>query len=531
MKGTSNFYDYFKDLYSNQEYLDKYGIDLLITSIALFIFFIALSYFYVMSKTEPIKAEWSKHKCNPVYMPFAGQIVRPTNQSQLEFTASNFTRCVNEILAKVVAQFLSPVYYLTDKIVAVFKQLLKSVDTMRYMMTYIRLKFQTIIQHIMNKILNVFIPMQKLLIKFKDALAKVVGVAVAGLYTAMGAFLALKSFMGSFLTIIIAALVLAVAAIIALWILPFTWPAAAAGTVFFLLISIPTAIIAGWMGHILSLTSRAVPSKPGKPSCFDKNTIIKTMDGEILIKNIKPGTILKNGSKVDATFKCALNGQKMYRINNIIVSETHKVFHKKLGWILTPEHPSAIQVNDYREPYIYCLNTNDKRIVINETKFLDWDELEPLDIIKLKNLNYLSHNCSLSKIHTVLESGLSKNTKIELMDGHIVSIKDIKVNDHLRFNERVLAIVKIDASDMEYFKKYEFKENNLIGGPNIIIDDWDLGKINTLNMFGTTKPKEKFLYHLITDTGKFTANGIKIHDYNGTIENIIDKREELKNCF
>ena len=146
-------------------------------------------------------------------------------------------------------------------------------------------------------------------------------------------------------------------------------------------------------------------------------------------------------------------------------------------------------------------------------------------------------NADVSKVHDYAEHGVSVvfvdlgNTKIELMDGHVVSIKDIKVNDHLRFNERVLAIVKIDASDMEYFKKYEFKENNLIGGPNIIIDDWDLGKINTLNMFGTTKPKEKFLYHLITDTGKFTANGIKIHDYNGTIENIIDKREELKNCF
>ena len=530
-KGSLKFHEYFKDLYGNREYLDKYGIDLFVTSIALFIFFIAISYFYVMSKVEPIKAEWDKHKCNPAYMPFAGQIIRPTNQSQLEFTATNFTRCVNQILAQVVAQFLSPIYYLTDKIVFVFKQLLKSVDTMRYMMTYIRLKFQTIVHHIMNKILNVFIPMQKLLIKFKDALAKVVGVATAGLYTAMGAFMALKSFMGSFLTIIIAALVLAVAAIIALWILPFTWPAAAAGTVFFLLISIPTAIIAGWMGHILNLTSRAVPGKPGKPSCFDKNTLIETKNGEIPIKKIKPGTILKNGSKVNATFKCALNNQKMYNINGIIVSESHKIFHDKLGWVFTRDYPDAIEIKNYREQYIYCLNTNDKRMNIKNMKFLDWDELEPIDIIKLKNLNYLSHNCSLSKIHTNLESGLSKDTKIELIDGHVVYIKDIKVNDHLRFGERVCAIVKIDTKEMKHFKIYNFKENYLIGGPNITIDDWDLGKLNTLHIFGTAKSKDKYLYHLVTDTGKFTANGIKIHDYNGTIENIIDKKEELLNSF
>ena len=532
-KGNSNFYEFFNDLYSNREYLDKYGIDLFITSIALFIFFIAISYFYVMSKVEPIKAEWDKHKCNPAYMPFAGQIIRPTDQTQLEYTAQNFSRCVNEILAQVVAQFLSPVYYLTDNIVLVFKKLLKSVDTMRHMMTYIRLKFQTIVQHIMNKVLNVFIPMQKLLIKFKDALAKVVGVATAGLYTAIGAFMALKAFIGSFLTIIIAALVLAVAAIVALWILPFTWPAAAAGTVFFLLLSIPTAIIAGWLGHILSLTARAVPGKPGGPSaCFDKNTIIETKEfGKMFIKNIKPGTILKNGVIVNATFKCALNNQKMYNINGIIVSESHKIFHNELGWIFTYDHPNAVEIKDYREKYIYCLNTNTKRMTIKGLKFLDWDELEPLDIIKLKNLNYLTHNCSLSMIHRNLDSGLSKNTKIELMDGHNKSIKNIKVNDQLRFGERVLAIVKIDTTDMKDFKKYDFKNNYLIGGPNITIDDWDLGKLNTLTRFGTLKPKDKYLYHLVTDTGKFTANGIKIHDYNGTIENIIDKKEDLLNSF
>ena len=71
----------------------------------------------------------------------------------------------------------------------------------------------------------------------------------------------------------------------------------------------------------------------------------------------------------------------------------------------------------------------------------------------------------------------------------------------------------------------------MIGGPNITIDDWDLGKLNTLTRFGTLKPKDKYLYHLVTDTGKFTANGIKIHDYNGTIENIIDKKEDLLNSF
>ena len=50
--------------------------------------------------------------------------------------------------------------------------------------------------------------------------------------------------------------------------MPWTWPVAAASTVFFLLVSIPIAIIAGWMIHILNISSKRVPGKP--------NTLIGT---------------------------------------------------------------------------------------------------------------------------------------------------------------------------------------------------------------------------------------------------------------
>ena len=44
-------------------------------------------------------------------------------------------------------------------------------------------------------------------------------------------------------------------------------------TVFFLLLAVPVAIIAGWMIHILNIQNRSVPKKPG---CFDKNTKLAT---------------------------------------------------------------------------------------------------------------------------------------------------------------------------------------------------------------------------------------------------------------
>ena len=72
---------------------------------------------------------------------------------------------------------------------------------------------------------------------------------------------------------------------------------------------------------------------PGKPGCFDKSTLIKTKNGWKKISKIKVGEILENDSKVDAIFKIAANTQDMYYLNGVIVSGSHKVFYKKLGWI------------------------------------------------------------------------------------------------------------------------------------------------------------------------------------------------------
>ena len=64
-------------------------------------------------------------------------------------------------------------------------------------------------------------------------------------------------------------------------------------------------------------------------------------------------------------------------------------------------------------------------------------------------------------------------------------------------------------------------------GANIHICDTDLGNFNTLDKFGKVLTSQDKLYHLITDTGFFYVNGIKVRDYNSAIENILDVRDKL----
>ena len=235
---------------------------------------------------------------------------------------------------------------------------------------------------------------------------------------------------------------------------------------------------------------------------------------------------MKNGDRVTASFKIA-NSNDMYRFNNIVISGSHKVLHDFKGWIFIKDHPDSVKIENYYEPYIYCISTESKRINIGNYKFLDWDDIEPVDVIKLKNLNYLHTYSPLSDIHRYLESGIDGNSLIELDNGPEIKLKDVVVNEVLRGGERVIAKIEIDTKNISYVRKYKFGDFTIIGAPNIHICDIDLGNFNTLDKFGKVLHGPEKLYHLITDTGFFTTNGFKIRDYNSAIENILDVRDKL----
>ena len=523
-------YSHFDKAYKKNGYLDKYGGSVLIAILTSLFFFIVLSYYFIKDKMEPIRQNWPEERCKPSVMPFAGIIKEkdlPKGTSKMQYAGDNFIQCTNIILGNIVGYFIKPFYYITERLVGTVKNSAISLDFIRVLIAGLRNKLNKIMAFIFARIYNVVIPIQKIVIKFKDLMNKISGAVVAGLYTVYGLYLAMKSFVGAFLHILIIFLVIILAIIVLLWILPFTWGAAASGTAFFVAISIPIAITAGWMNHILDISTKKVP----KRKCFDKDTIIKTKEGCIKIKDIKSGTVLENGDKVTSIFKLSSHNINMYNLDGVIVSGCHKVYYENLGWIDVSEHPLSKKIEDYREYAIYCLNTETKRININGFKFLDWDELEPIDIIKLKNLKFLSNQSSLADIHKYLESGIDGNVLIEVENGQSIKLKDIKLNEQLKFNERVIGLVEIDTKNIEAVKKYKFNNFSIIGAPNIHFNDTDLGNFNTLNISGQTVKKPDKLYHLITDTGYFTINGIKLRDYNSAIENILDIRQKLFALF
>lgn len=497
-------------------YLDKNGGNIFVMILTILIVFFLSTYYWILRNAEPIKTNWPRYKCQPGIIPFAG-IIKGKPGKVMEFTANNFSLCLNDVLATIVSIFTTPISILTNILLSTFSLLLKIMNKIRQLYYSIKKKIFAMFDVLQGIIVNTQLPVIKLLIKLRDSFAKMIGIMAGSMLTILGINFAYKSFMKNLITIFITFLVVTAVVIYALWLFPWTWPAAAASLIPWVITATFMSIITGWMVYIVNATKVAVPGAPGKPAnaCFDEYTPIKLYNGKsIPIKILKPNDVLLNNVKVNTVIKIR-NNQNMFNLNNTIVSGTHYVFYNN-KWILVADHPKAIHLPNYNKKFIYCINTSTKRIILNDTIYADWDDLTRDDFFKLRNSKQIN-DFNTNNIHTLLNAGFQKNTPIRLNNNKTVNISDVRVNDILYNNEIVTGIVKIDATDLKHIYSYKFDDFNIIGS-NLFLTSSHLGEFHKQK----TKTNDNFFYHLLTNTSTFSINDITFYDYNSAIEHRLD---------
>ena len=204
----------------------------------------------------------------------------------------------------------------------------------------------------------------------------------------------------------------------------------------------------------------------------------------------------------------------MYKINGVIVSGEH-ILNYKDKWIPVNLHPEKVLINEYNEPYIYCLNTSSKEININNVIFTDWDELYGNKLQKILDINVDINEKIQSKkrIHLFLDKGFKKGS-IVLKDNVPTPIENIKIGDKLG-NDIVYGIVHIKNND-----NYLGNNINIIEKTKIeteTIKQRDSKHLESMSQNeSTTEPN--ILFHLLTFSKKFTVNGEVIRDYNSLID-------------
>ena len=541
-----NIYTQITKLYSNKTFLGRYSLDLWITIILFLCVFLMLSYFHVLNNIQPIKKDWNNQKCNPKVIPFAGLINKREGTSALDYTAENFTMCTQTILENIIQYSLAPLYYVMNVILSEFSELSNALDKIRTFANKMRNSMTDMISVVMGKLLNVTIPLVQLGITMKDLLGKTSGTLAASLFTFLGGFITMQSWFALMIKLIINVLLILAAIIVTALLLSFVLSAipfvgsalampvtiiAVLNTIIMIAILIPTIIIQVFMQNVLDLSSPLAPMIPG---CFCKNTILTLKNKtKKYIYELEIGDELVDGSIITGLFKMSAFEQEMYKINNITITGNHRVYHSELGLIPTEKHPKSTYIDDYREPFVYCINTNTKRIKLGKLIFSDWDDLDEIELLEVQlhciNNEITPNNFNKNNIHVYLDNGFHEDMLVELDDGRSVSIKDVEVNDVLRFGERVVGIVKIDALNLAGVYEYYLEDNIILKcSRNVEFHDKTGKLLNTNNVIGNKIINTKYLYNVLTDRETFIINGVKVLDYNSGIEKYLSEPDVSK---
>jgi len=509
-----------KKVYSKLNYFDQYGASFLLFIIITIALFIIISYCFTMINIQPILDDWGNQRCKINIIPFAGYISKHDGVSNEDYNYQNFVYCTQNILSSITGAMVEPITFITKSFGTVTDDIKNAINDIRAMFDKIRTFFQTMTQELMGRILNMTIPLQQIVISMRDVIGKMQGTMTAGLFTLLGAFYALQSLMGAIAEFIIIILITLAAMIAVFWIFPFTWGMAISFTGIFIAIVIPMAIILAFMLDVLGVKpDLSIP----KLKCFDENTPILMKNGKYkTINDIHLGDVLSENNYVTAIIKVTTIGSKMYDLDGIIVSNSHIVYLPESDkWIPVSIHPRATPLCNYNKPYLYCLNTSNKTITVNNYLFTDWDEIYGETLTKVKNNPFIKINNN-NDIHKFLDGGFSQDTKIKLLIGEERNICDIRIGDILENNSVVYGVVEIDGTDILQYN-YEFLNTSFQGGPNLAIyEKKNKQTIHTTLEFNKNKHIHKTqsqkLYHLLTNSKTFQVGNIQFQDYNGCID-------------
>ena len=213
--------------------------------------------------------------------------------------------------------------------------------------------------------------------------------------------------------------------------------------------------------------------------------------------------ILHDGSIVISVHKFR-NFKKLYDYRGIFVSGSHAVLENN-RWVRINKSSRAI-LSDISPEYIYCINTTSGEINIDNIIFKDYNEsvnnLKNLAInsLVLSKLNNFTSDININDLaygNKYLECGFDENTKIEMDDFRFKFIKDIKIGDVLRNNNKVSGIVKISGDYVDFYNY-----NDLIITSSSKVKEVGLWK-NVEKTSAVKIPRGPiYAYNIYTDSGE-----------------------------
>lgn len=177
-------------LYDKSGLMQKYGDQVWIAIMTVFIFGVIFTYLHVLNHMQKVKKNWATERCNPFIMPIAGWInnTDKTNESDLEYTANNFEFCLGNIITNffhyISDAFKSTISGLQD----IFKDMgIILAGLINFFMALIT-SLLLLIENLWNLVLQGYVSAELGLNSVRDSIGKTMGTIIVILYTQILSF-------------------------------------------------------------------------------------------------------------------------------------------------------------------------------------------------------------------------------------------------------------------------------------------------------------------------------------------------------
>jgi hypothetical protein len=369
-------------------------------------------------------------------------------------SSENLSKCLGMHFQTHKSSFLNPVLSITSIISQTLKSITNSFNDLRKFTNVFRIFHLKFASGIVSRISDVGSTMQLLLVKIRAILERMVGILVTLIYTG---FTAMKSIENIF------------------------------------------------TGPIGSMA---------KFFCFGEDTYITLKSGfKKKINKVQIGEKLMGGGIVLGKLKFSSKNVDIFKYNNIIVSSTHIIYNNGI-WKRINEVKNAKCIN-YTKPYIYCLITQNNKIIINNCIFRDYIETSNYNInhkikeIVLSNLNNKQINIIPSDLKKdYYLNGFGHNTPVIMYNKKKKKVSEIKIGDILDNNIKVTGVTKfLPVNGMYKYKGIYVSPFQILFNNN----QWK--RVIDINKNIQPIKYNQFIYNICTENNKLTVGNTIYCDY------------------
>ena len=267
---------------------------------------------------DDINANWDKHKCSPMIMPFAGFYGHNT--------ADNFSGCMKDIFGDFTGEITSPFGSVLTMFTEILGSFMSALDSLRLSFSTMGGGINVIFQEFTDRINNFYFQLRISAIRIKTLIGRMYAIMFSVMYMGLSGLTAAQSFgdtsLFSFLD-------------------TFCFP--------------PETLVSVESKGLLKLEDVRI--------------------GDVLLptRSIVTTKFHFSAKGQPMVQLPSLNGSEP-----ITVSTNHYVWHGR-KWILAKDHPAAIPLPPYDRHSLLCLNTTDHCIPIGGHLFCDYDETTNAD--------------------------------------------------------------------------------------------------------------------------------------------------------